>query len=120
MTFYRKTLEQAAKRASLQFDRLVTVEALRANCKSQYHAQPRWFVMAYMQIAKALNLKDHTTILYGLRRAHGHDGKPAKRKHNYEPLWSKERFENIIREDFPEIFIAESDWTFTSGEGWAA
>lgn len=129
MTFYRNTLRQAAKRASVEFDRLVTVEALQANCKSQYHAQPRWFVMAYMhatgrysmpQIARALKLKDHTTILYGLRRAHGHDGKSAKRKHTHEPLWKKDQFVNMVREDFPEIFMKESDWAFTNGEGWAA
>jgi hypothetical protein len=122
MTFYRKTLERAAKWASIEFDRLVTVEALRTKSKSPYHAEPRWFVMAYMeatgrfsmpQIARALNLEDHTTVLYGLRRAHGHDGKPAKRKHNLEPLWKKERFENMVLADMPE-----SAFTFVSGEGW--
>ena len=129
MTFYRNTLERAAKWASIELDRLVTDEALRDRCKSQHNVKARFYVMAYMhatgrysmpQIATALNLKDHTSVLHGLRRAHGHDGKGTKHKHVYEPLWNKEHFQNIMREDFPEMFIEESDWTFTSGEGWAA
>jgi SRSO17 transposase len=85
--------------------------------------------MAYMhatgrysmpQIARALHLKDHTTILHGLRRAHGHDGKPSKRKNQIEPLWKKDQFVNMVRADFPELFAEEADWSFTNGEGWAA
>jgi len=129
MRTYKNTIEQASKWASIEFNRLITVEALRRQCKSPAHTEPRWFVMAYMhatgrysmpQIARALHLKDHTTILHGLRRAHGHDGKPSKRKNQIEPLWKKDQFVNMVRADFPELFAEEADWSFTNGEGWAA
>jgi chromosomal replication initiation ATPase DnaA len=122
MSTYAKTLEKAAKWASIEFERLITVQTLRAKTKAVTHTHPRWFAMAYLhatgrysmpQIAKALHLKDHTTVLYGLRRAHGHDGKPPKQKHNFEPLWKKERFENMVLADMPE-----SAFTFVSGHGW--
>ena len=129
MTFYRNTLNQAAKRASVEFDRLVTVESLRSKSQSPFHSQPRWFVMAYMhatgryslpQIAKALQLKNHSSVLYGLRRAHGHDGKSLNLIHGKPTLWKKDHFVNMVKADFPELFIEESDWSFTSGKGWAA
>ncbi len=108
MTFYREKLEKAALRATMEFRRPITIESLRARCKSLHHTKPRWFVMAYLhatgdysmpQIARALKMADHTTVLYGLRRAHGHDGKPPKRKHEVEPLWNKEHFQNIVDAD---------------------
>ena len=128
MSTYARTLEKAAKWASIEFNRLITVQTLRAKTKAQSHTQPRWFAMAYMhamgkysmpQIARALHLDDHTTVLYGLRRAHGYDGK-FKHGCRNEPLWKKEQFTNMVREDFPEMFEKESDWAFTNGEGWAA
>lgn len=48
------------------------------------------------QIARALRLKDHSTVLHGLRRAHGHDGKLI---HKHEPLWTKEQFQNMAFAD---------------------
>ena len=108
MTFYREKLEKAAMRESVEFRRPITIESLRARCKSLRHTEPRWFVMAYLhatgdysmpQIARALKMEDHTTVLYGLHRAHGHDGKPTKRKYEVEPLWNKERFINMVAAD---------------------
>ena len=134
MSTYAKTLEKAAKWASLEFDRLVTVQTLRAKTKAVTHTHPRWFAMAYMhamgkysmpQIARALHLDDHTTVLYGLRRAHGHDGKDHR-----EPLWNKEQFENMVKRDgfgFQSVTADQIDEIgmdnlarFTNGEGWAA
>lgn len=135
--FYSDILEKAVKRASIQFDRLITVNRVREVCKANSRTRPRWFCMAYMhaigrhsqpQIAKAFQLSDHTTVLYGLRRAHGHDGKLL---HRFDPLWNKELFENLVRLDgFTEqpIVSATSETIqeigeqnlklFVNGQGW--
>jgi hypothetical protein len=127
MSTYAKTLEKAAKWASLEFDRLITVESLRTRTKALSHSHPRFFAMAYMramgryslpQIAIALHLKDHTTVLHGLRRAHGYDGKAQKNRNMPEPLWKEEQFKNMVRQDWPELFDLDDDWTFKSGDGW--
>jgi hypothetical protein len=134
MSTYAKTLEKAAKWASIEFGRLITVQTLRAKTKAVTHTHPRWFAMAYLhatgrysqpQIAKALHLKDHTTVLYGLRRAHGHDGKDRN-----EPLWNKEQFKNMVKLDeaaFQAVTAEQIDEIgmdnlarFTNGSGWAA
>ena len=138
MSYYTATLEKAAKWASIEFNRLITVQSLRAKTKAQTHTQPRWYVMAYMhatgrfsmpQIARALHLEDHTTVLYGLRRAHGYDGKPAHRKHTNTPLWDSERFKNMVAADFPVPIIRvnayEREWDegtakFINSRGWAS
>lgn len=105
MSTYAQTLKKAAKWASREFNRKITVEDLRTICKSPRNVRPRQFAMAYMyatgrfsmpQVAKALSLKDHNAVLHGLRRAHGHDGKLL---HKYEPLWNKEHFEYIVKLD---------------------
>ncbi len=67
----------------------------------QEYARWRFYSMALMEahgvsqprIAKVLDLKDHTAVLHGLRRAHGHDGKLL---HKQEPLWKKEHFEKLV------------------------
>lgn len=139
MSTYAKTLDKAAKWASIEFERLITVESLRAKTKALRHAQPRFFAMAYMhatgrfslpQIARALHLKDHTTVLHGLRRAHGHDGKTPKNRHMKEPLWNKERFMNMVAADAPEFQQVTCEEIeeigtdnlnrFVNGKGWAA
>ncbi|MEL6754974.1 MAG: helix-turn-helix domain-containing protein [Pseudomonadota bacterium] len=105
MSRYNKTLSKAAVWASKEFNREISLESLRSKTKSPYYTKPRFFVMAYMratrrfslpQIALALQVKDHSTILYGLRRAHGYDGKLVER---FTPLWNKEQFENMVAED---------------------
>lgn len=137
MTVYTEILEKAAKWASIEFERLITVQSLRAKTKAQSHTRPRWFAMAYMhatgrysmpQIARALKLDDHTTVLYGLRRAHGHDGKQAHRKHTNEPLWDSERFKNMVAKDYPAKVITVETWhqenpeslaKFVNARGWS-
>ena len=115
MSFYANIFNWALARASVQFDREVTLEAVLATCKARYHVEPRWFCMAYLhatgrysmpQIARALGLKDHTTVLFGLRRAHGYDGKPITIKRKGvnskvypRPLWKKEQFKNMVAQD---------------------
>lgn len=102
MTYYTDTLEIAARRASAEFGRRITVRSLRTRCKTKEYTRPRWFCMAYIhatgryslpQIANMFKLKDHTTVLYGLRRAYGHGDKES---HRGEPLWKRERFENMV------------------------
>jgi len=126
MSFYQNTLEQAAKWASIEFGRLITIEALRAKTKARSHTAPRFFVMAYLdatgkysqpQIAKMLHLGDHTTVLNGLRRAHGYDGKGYRvskgKRYKIEPLWTSEQFVKMAESDTPE-----ADFNFVSGLGW--
>lgn len=134
MTTYTETLEKACKWASIEFDRLITVQSIRAQTKALAHGRPRFFAMAYMhatgryslpQIAHALKLSNHTSVLYGLRRAHGHDGKgPAASR---EPLWNKEQFENMVRQDYPAKVITVETWheqspeslkAYVNGKGW--
>lgn len=136
MSFYEETLEKAAKWASIEFERLITVKSLRTDSKVLSVSYPRFFAMAYMhetgryslpQIARALNLTNHTSVLHGLRRAHGHDGKKvAQRK---EPLWTKELFQNAVRKDYPQVEvmslddiqdIGERNLRFVNGAGWAS
>ncbi len=135
MSYYTDTIEKAAKWASLEFDRLITVQALRAKTKAVAHSYPRFFVMAYMhatgrysfpQIAHALHLKDHTSVLHGLRRAHGHDGKG--RTANKKPMWTKDQFVNMVMRDNPQPTasaediqaIGERNLRFVNGAGWAS
>lgn len=105
MSFYKETLEKAAARATKEFGRPITTQLLKAKTKARSHTEPRYFVMAYMhatgrysqpQIAKALGLEDHSTVLHGLRRAHGHDGKFLTGPKQIKPLWKKEQFENMV------------------------
>ena len=135
MTYYSDTLEKAAKWASIEFNRLITVQALRADTKAIAHSHPRFFAMAYMhatgrfslpQIARAFKLKDHTTVLHGLRRADGHDGKGKTA--NKTPLWDSERFKNMVRQDYPVTTVSAEDieaigernLKFVNGNGWAS
>lgn len=104
MSFYTDKLKLALKRASTEFDRVVTLEEMQDPGKHRHSSQPRWFCMAYMAAAGDFSQvslgkmfkRDHTTVLYGLRRAHGHDGKLI---HQHEPLWTKEHFENLVALD---------------------
>lgn len=48
------------------------------------------------QIADMLCLSNHTSVLYALRRGHGHDGKLLQK---YEPKWPKALFERFAKED---------------------
>ena len=135
MTTYTQTLEKAAKWASIEFNRLITVEALRSKSRAISVSHPRFFAMAYMhaknkysmpQIAHAFGLEDHTSVLHGLRRAHGHDGKG--RTAGRKPLWKKDQFVNMVRADDPVIVasatdieaIGEHNLKFANGAGWVA
>ncbi len=70
---------------------------------------PRWrfYAMALMEahgmsqprIAAVLGLSDHTSVLHGLRRAHGHDGKLIRQ---HKPLWKREHFEKVALADQQE------------------
>lgn len=132
MTFYRDTLNGAIKWASIEFGGLITVKMVQSKTKARSVVKARWFVMAYLyatgrysmpQIATALNLSDHTTVLYGLRRAHGHDGKPClitKKKVTPKPLWKKEQFVNMVRRDGylrPQKETVDFDELMAVGEG---
>jgi len=138
MSFYNDILQDAVKHASIEFGRLITVKSLLTKCKSPHYTEPRWFCMAYMhaidrysypRIARAFGMKDHTTVLHGLRRAHGHDGVNITKA----PLWTKERFKNmamrdgridgaIVSADLETIIaVGESNLKrFVNGRGWAA
>lgn len=91
--------------ASREMERVITPEMVYDRSRRRLNVHARWYLMAYMRafdrfslprIAWALKQKDHTTVLHGLRCAHGHDGKLL---HKYEPLWTKEHFEKIAAED---------------------
>lgn len=127
MSFYEETLKKAAKWATMEFERVITVERLRDPSRSPTVSHPRFFAMAYMdargiysqpQMAAALHLEDHTSILHGLRRAHGHDGKGIAAQK--EPLWKKERFKYMVRVDYPSVIVRAEDWKFKNGSGWRA
>lgn len=112
MSFYDTILEKAARRASVEFKREITVEALKEKSKMRCIVYPRYFAIAYMhaigrfslpQVAKAFGFSDHTTVLHALRRAHGHNGELVQTTRyknrawvKMEPLWKKERFENLV------------------------
>lgn len=139
MAFTSDILREAVKWASIEFNRLVTVEQVTSPGKHKPNLGPRWFCMAYMhaigtkslpQVGRAFN-RDHTTVLHALRRAHGYDGKWKKGTTRKEPLWTKEHFVNLVTRDGfiePESVTLEhiervgSDnlARFVSGEGWAA
>jgi len=104
MSFYMPKLKLALKRASAEFERSVTLEEIQDPGKHRHSSRPRWFCMAYMAAAGDYSQtklgemfkRDHTTVLYGLRRAHGHDGKFINK---HEPLWTKEHFRNLVALD---------------------
>lgn len=104
MTFYAEKMQQALKRASIEFDRPITLRDIHAPTRYKHAKEPRWFCMAYMHVAGGYSQtvlgkifkRDSTTILHGLRRAHGHDGKLI---HHHEPLWTKEHFVNLAARD---------------------
>lgn len=90
-----------ARHASKEFGRIIPEAYLLAGLgKITRFTHWRYYSMAILhaygfslpRIASILGFKDHTTIINGLRRAHGHDGKKLKG----EPLWTKEHFEKIV------------------------
>lgn len=144
MTFYKDILKDAAKHASIEFDRLVTVEQIRDKTKVRSVVAPRHYCVAYMhaigrfslpQVAIAFNRNDHTTILNSLRKAHGHDGRGFQVRNGVrepiEPLWNKELFVNLVRRDgyleqpitkvSEETILAVGEQNlkrFANGRGW--
>ena len=123
MSFKKDTINKALVAACKQGGVLYPLIKIKGPQGGYGLTRTRYFVMAYLhecgwsmpRIAKALGLKNHTSVLYGLRRAHGHDGKlPYLR----QPLWNKELFKNRVAEDFPPV--VHEDNAFTNGRGWAA
>ncbi|MCR9195067.1 MAG: hypothetical protein NXH88_10060 [Hyphomonas sp.] len=139
-------LQRALVHASRYFERLITVEALRSGQQYSFHARPRWYVQAYLyaydssrfsmpNIAAMLHLANHTSVLHGLRRAHGHDGKLL---HKFDPLWTKEHFEKLARVDRDGVKVLKASaeeiekigmdhlrancpkFVFKTGTGWRA
>lgn len=125
-------LRRACVHASVEFGRVITVEHLRDRSKARSSVHPRYYVMAYLkaykpsysqpQIAHGLNMRNHTTVLHGLRKAIGWDGKGEA-----QPLWKKEHFEKLAREDrfgvpvtYDEMIVRgeENLSRFTNGSGW--
>lgn len=101
MSFYMPKLKLAMQRASEEFGRKINLEDLRDPSKHRCLMEPRWFCMGYMHMTGNYSLsklgemfkRHHSTILHGLRKAHGHDGKLA---HKESALWTKEHFENLL------------------------
>lgn len=103
--------ELCAKHASREFGRIITVKDLGAD---QGKFRPmlwwRYYAMGVLwahgfslpRSAAVLGYDDHTSILNGLRRAHGHDGKLKN-----EPLWTKEHFEKVALADEAEFIGVE-------------
>lgn len=97
--------EFCAERVGRHFNRFVGEAQLHARM-GRFGEYPtyRFYAMALMEahglsqprIAAVLGLSDHTSVLHGLRRAHGHDG---KLEGQYEPLWKREHFEKIALAD---------------------
>ena len=134
-------IHEGCKWATIEFGRLITVKDMVGPSKCRAYTDPRWFCIAYMhaigtkslpQVGNAFN-RDHTTILYGLRRAHGPDGKWFKGRPQPEPLWTKEHFINlVVRDGLRESPVVSADAPhiervglenlnrFVSGKGWAA
>ena len=52
--------------------------------------------LSQTQIADMLCLGNHTSVLYALRRGHGHDGKLLQK---YKPTWEKALFKRFAEED---------------------
>ena len=111
--------EFCAERVSRHFREIVPEYRLKADLGTyREYAHWRFYAMAIMsahglslpRIAKVLGLKDHTAVLYGLRRAHGYDGNWKANRHKPEPLWTKEHFEKIALADQQE----------TQGKKWRA
>ena len=105
MSFYKAVLDKARARATAEFGYEITPELLKEKTKMPRYVRPRYFVMAYLhetgrysmpQIARSLQLDDHTTVLHGLRRAHGYDGKYLNREKPIKPLWKREQFQNMV------------------------
>lgn len=125
MSFYNRILSEAVKHCSIEFGRVVTVGDIKANSRARLFGRPRWFSMAYMhaigeysltQIAEAHNLRNHTSVLHGLRRAHGYDGVPVfstrgGKPFKLEPLWTKKKFEGLVyRDGFTSQQIVSPDY----------
>ena len=141
------TLKRALVHASNHFERLITAEWIRSGVHMPAHSEPRFYIMAYLyeydqprfsmpNIAAMLHLTDHTSVLHGLRRAHGHDGKGVALKK--EPLWTKEHFKNLVAADRDGIRVTQATadeieriglehlrtlcpkFVFKTGDGWEA
>ena len=106
--------EFCAEHASRYFCRIIPeYHLLSTNGRYREFVYWRFYAMAVMnahglsqtRIANILELGDHTSVLNGLRRAHGHDGKLDGR---YEPLWTKEHFEKLALAD--EQSALGNDW----------
>ncbi len=110
----RQWRELCAKHASREFGQIIHQEGLLAEHGKfrpmlwwRYYAMGVLWAHGFSQPRSAMILgyDDHTSILNGLRRAHGHDG-----KFSGEPLWTKEHFEKVALCD-------ESGWL---GLQWVA
>jgi hypothetical protein len=95
--------EICAKRASQEFARRISPdEIVASNGRCRREKDWRFFSIALLRahdfsltrIAAILGYKDHTSVLNGLRRAVGHDGKLGN-----EPLWKTEHFKKIALMD---------------------
>lgn len=106
----REWRELCAKHASREFKQRIHPEGLLAH-QGKWDSLTEWrfYAMAILQAhgfsmprtAAILGFSDHTSILHGLRRAHGHDGKGIAVKK--EPLWKREHFEKIALGDEAEF-----------------
>lgn len=107
-------LKPALQAASVYLGRTVTKESLRQSCKRVDVVRQRWFVGAYLravhnlglrgysypQISKILSLRDHTSVMHGVRSAHA--------------LWGEGLFEELVLRDE----ALENAWRFENGVGW--
>ncbi len=103
--FYRAKLEKCIEVAQPFFKAKISVKTLMTASKSPKYTWPRFFIMGMLwknshlslpQLARMFCLKNHTTVLHGVRRA-------------YE-IWG----EGFLRQEYQDAF----DYTFVNGEGW--
>ena len=106
----RFKLDEAISVCRLYFPKQpISRQFIRTPCKQEQYTRPRWFIMAYLreagfsfpQIAHMVGMRDHTTVMHGVKKAHG--------------LWGKLLFEQLYahRNEPPETATR-----FTNNTGW--
>lgn len=103
MSLYRRHINSALSHYQELTGEEYTYEEMRLPNGSRALSKARYFVICYLhtmperfslpQIQRMLNFGNHTSVLYALRRGHGHDGALVDR---YTPYWTKRLFQDLI------------------------
>jgi len=103
MSLYERHIKAALGHYQEMTGKEYTYDCIRTPYGGRGLSKARYFVLCYLQampqgfsmpqMARMVRFDNHTSVLYALRRGHGHDGALL---HKYEPHWSKKLFQDLL------------------------